>query len=104
MARRRYLTNTQRCVLQCMAENNGRAEIATGTRWSRYLPGLAVIFGQGMHSLLQNRWITSRGANQPRHYAWTEEGKLAYERGWYMPQQRQSYHLEEKPFPFVPGV
>lgn len=101
MARRRYLTKTQRRVLQCMAENNGRAIIGTGTRWSVYRPGYAHIFGQGMHSLLQNRWITSRGANDLHQYAWTLEGKLAHERGWYYPQNLQSYHLDEKRMPFA---
>ncbi len=97
--RRLYLTKMQKNILRCMAENNGRAEIRTGTRWSTFRPGYAHIFGQGFHCMLHNEWITSRGANQPRHYAWTEEGKLAYERGWYYPQVYKPIWQREKPFP-----
>jgi hypothetical protein len=82
--KRRYLTKTQRSVLQCMAQSNGRAEITWGVRWSTYAPGFACIFGQGFHTLTHNRWITNRGENSRHSYVWTDEGKLAYERGWYI--------------------
>ena len=84
--RRRYLTPTQKAVLNCMAQNNGRAVITTGVRWSSYAPGQASIFGQGMHTLRHNRWITNAGQNSRHSYAWTIEGKLAHERGWYIPR------------------
>ncbi len=84
--RRRYLTKTQKSVLNCMAQNGGRAVITWGVRWSAYSAGRAEIFGQGMHCLLHNRWITNRGQNSRHSFVWTDEGKLVYERGWYIPK------------------
>jgi hypothetical protein len=53
-----------------------------------------------MHCLLHNRWITSRGENQIGFYAWTTEGRLAHERGWFIPQLYSSPHwADEKPLP-----
>jgi hypothetical protein len=98
--KRRYLTKTQKAVLKSMADNGGRAVITTGTRWSHFSPGRCDIFGQGLHTLLHNRWITSRGANKPLSYAWTTEGRLTYERGWFIPQLYSSPHwADEQPLP-----
>lgn len=82
--KRRYLTKTQRNVLRCFDQNNGRARVFVGTRWSTYSPGQAHIFGQGMHSLLHQGWITSKGENQKACYSWTAEGREVYRRGWYI--------------------
>ena len=95
---KRYLTRAQKAVLRCLAENGGRATIVTGVRWSVFLPGYAHIFAQGMHSLLHNRWLTTRGQNQPWTYAWTDEGKQAFERGWYIPKVRPQIWETEAPF------
>jgi hypothetical protein len=98
--KRRYLTATQKAVLNSMAQNHGRAVIGWGTRWSSYSPGRVCMFAQGLHCLLHNRWITSRGQNQPGMYAWTTEGRLAHERGWYEPKlYAEPYWTDEKPLP-----
>lgn len=99
MARRRKITRPQGDILRCMAENGGRAEIYSGARWSRFLPGRAHIFAQAMHCMLKNRWITSRGQNQPHTYVWTNAGREAYERGWHVPEVRRPHYLDEKPMP-----
>lgn len=96
---RRYLTTSQRAILRCMAQNNGRATIIGGVRRSRFSPGYARIFKQAMHCMLHNRWITSKGQNERSSYAWTEEGKLAHERGWYVPKKRTAHWMDEKPEP-----
>ncbi len=98
-AKRRYLTKTQKNVLRVFAENNGRAEIYIGTRWSNYLQGRAHIFGQAMHCFHHHGWITSKGQNARCSYAWTEEGKLAYERGWYEDIAREPHWLRPQPDP-----
>jgi hypothetical protein len=85
-SRRRYLTKSQRNVLKAMAQNGGRAFIQLGYRYSSFAPGDVQLFAQAWHSMLHNRWVTNRGENQRGFYCWTEEGKLAYERGWYIPQ------------------
>jgi hypothetical protein len=87
MAKRR-LTRTQASILRCMAENGGRAIIYTGFRRSKYHRGKALIFGQGLHAMLQNRWITSKGENERCSYVWTEEGRNAHRNGFYVPVQR----------------
>lgn len=100
MTKRRYLTKTQKAVFKSMADNGGRAAIATGTRWSTFSPGKCCIFRQGMHCLLHNRWITSRGENQIGSYSWTTEGRLAHERGWFIPKNwAEPYWSDEKPLP-----
>lgn len=99
MARRKYLTKTQTAVLRCFAQNNGRAEIYTGTRWSNFLPGRAHIFAQAFPHILHEGWITRKGQNAPNSYAWTDEGKLAYERGWYENVAREPHWLREQPDP-----
>lgn len=103
MGRRRYPTKAQIAILQCMAENGGRAVIETGQRWAKYFPGHALIFGQALHSLLQNRWITSKGQNAPRSYSWTVAGRDAYRNGWYIHESRTAYWLDQtKPDPAPP--
>ena len=99
MARRKRLTKAQMSILRCFAQNGGRAEVWTGVRQSSYFPGAAKVFAQALHCLLANRWITRHGQNAPGSYAWTDAGREAYERGWHVPEVRQSYWLAEPTAP-----
>lgn len=94
MGKRRYLTKAQTAILRCMAENGGRAVISGGHRWASYSPGRALIFQQALHCLLQNRWITSKGENEPCSYSWTAEGRDAFRNGFYLHAVRSSYWLD----------
>lgn len=90
------MTAVQKRILRAFVENDGKAIVATGARYTRGEPGKLFLATRAFNLVREREWVAidreanalsqERGGPPVGHWLLTGAGRLAYKRKWFIPE------------------